>query len=48
MRVLGRYKKIRIHVVYDVKHDSFQKTRLVTGRHLTDAPTESIYFRVVD
>jgi Reverse transcriptase (RNA-dependent DNA polymerase) len=34
-------KKIRCHVVYDVKHDGRQKRRLVAGGHLTEPSTES-------
>ena len=31
-------KKIRVHLVYDVKHDGCHKSRLVTYGHLTDIP----------
>jgi hypothetical protein len=37
------YKKIRVHLVYDVKHDGRRKARLVADGHLTDIPLESVY-----
>jgi hypothetical protein len=43
----GGYKKIRCHMVYDVKHDGRHKSRLVAGGHLTDPNTESVYSGVV-
>ena len=41
------YKKIREHLVFDVKHDGRHKARLVADGHLTDIPLESIYSGVV-
>ena len=41
------YKKIRCHMVYNVKHDGRHKARLVAGGHLTDTPLESVYSSVV-
>ena len=41
------YKKIRCHMVYDVKHDGRHKARLVAGGHLTDTPIDSVYSSVV-
>ena len=41
------YKKIRSHMVYDVKHDGGHKSRLVAGGHLTDPNKESVYSGVV-
>ena len=41
------YKKIRCHMVYDVKHDGRHKARLVAGGHLTDPSSESVYSGVV-
>jgi hypothetical protein len=41
------YKRIRVHFVYDVKHDGRHKARLVADGHLTDAPLESVYSGVV-
>jgi Reverse transcriptase (RNA-dependent DNA polymerase) len=34
-------------MVYDVKHDGRHKSRLVSGGHLTDPITESVYSSVV-
>jgi hypothetical protein len=41
------YKKIKVHFVYDVKHDGRHKARLVAGGHLTDPPIDSVYSGVV-
>jgi Reverse transcriptase (RNA-dependent DNA polymerase) len=41
------YKKIRCHMVYDVKHDGRHKGRLVAGGHLTPVPTDSVYSGVI-
>jgi Reverse transcriptase (RNA-dependent DNA polymerase) len=41
------FKKIRVHIVYDVKHDGRHKARLVADGHLTDIPLDSIYSGVV-
>ena len=41
------YKKIRVHFVFDVKHDGRHKARLVADGHLTDVPLESVYSGVV-
>jgi len=41
------YKKIRVHMVYDVKHDGRHRARLVADGHLTDVPLESVYSGVV-
>jgi len=41
------FKKIRVHLVFDVKHDGHHKSRLVTDSHLTEVPLESIYSGVV-
>ena len=41
------YQKIRVHVIYAVKHDGTHKARLVAGGHLTPDPIESIYSGVV-
>jgi Reverse transcriptase (RNA-dependent DNA polymerase) len=41
------YKKIRVHFVFDVKHDGRHKARLVADGHLTDIPIESVYSGVV-
>ena len=41
------YKKIRVHLIYDVKHDGRHRARLVADGHLTDIPLESVYSGVV-
>ena len=41
------YKNIRVHLIYDVKHDGRHKARLVADGHLTDVPNESVYSSVV-
>ena len=41
------HKKIRVHFVFDVKHDGRHKGRLVADGHLTDIPLESVYSGVV-
>jgi Reverse transcriptase (RNA-dependent DNA polymerase) len=41
------YKKIRVHFVFDVKHDGRHKGRLVADGHLTDIPVDSVYSGVV-
>ena len=44
---LNAYLKIRIHLIFAVKHDGRHKARLVAGGHLTPDPFESIYYGVV-
>ena len=41
------YQKIRVHLVFDVKHDGRHKARLVADGHLTKEPVETIYSGVV-
>ena len=41
------YKQIRVHFVFDCKHDGRRKGRLVADGHLTDTPLESVYSGVV-
>ena len=41
------YQKIRLHFVFDVKHDGRHKARLVAGGHLTETPVDSVYSGVV-
>ena len=36
------YQKIRVHLIFAVKHDGRHKARLVAGGHLTPDPIESI------
>jgi hypothetical protein len=41
------FKKIQVHLIYDVKHDGRHKAPLVADGHLTDIPVDSIYSGVV-
>ena len=41
------HKRIRVHLVYAVKHDGRHKARLVADGHLTDIPVDSVYSGVV-
>jgi hypothetical protein len=41
------YKKIRVHLVFDVKHDGRHRARLVADGHLTEVPIDSVYSGVV-
>jgi hypothetical protein len=41
------YQKLRVHLVFDVKHDGRHKARLVADGHLTGEPVESVYSGVV-
>jgi len=41
------YKKIRVHIVYAVKHDGRHKARLVAGGCLTETPVNSVHSSVV-
>jgi hypothetical protein len=41
------YKKIRVRLIYDVKHDGRHKATLVGDGHLTDIPLKSVYSGVV-
>eukprot|EP00957_Ditylum_brightwellii_P119788 9139652-Ditylum_brightwellii.AAC.1 len=36
------YKKIKVHIVFDVKHDGWYKACLVADGHLTDVPVEYV------
>jgi len=36
-----RFKKTRVHLILDVKHDGRHKARLVDYGHLTDIPVDS-------
>jgi hypothetical protein len=45
--ILEGYKKIRVHLIYAVKHDCRHKARLVADGHLTDVPVDSVYSGVV-
>lgn len=41
------YKKIRVHLVYDVKHDGQHIVKIVADRYLTNLPDYSVYYNVV-
>ena len=41
------YKKIRARLIFDVKHDGRNESRLVAGGHLTNVPINSIYSDIV-
>jgi hypothetical protein len=41
------YVFIRVHFVFDVKHDLRRKSRLVAGGHMTAPPKDSVYSGVV-
>jgi hypothetical protein len=41
------YKKIHTHLIFDCKHDGHHKARMVTDRHLTMIPVESVYSGVI-
>ena len=41
------FKKIRVHFVYNVKHDGRYKARLIAGGHLTEVPFYSVTSSVV-
>ncbi|KAL7579874.1 hypothetical protein ACA910_004884 [Epithemia clementina (nom. ined.)] len=41
------YQKIRVHLIFAVKHDGRNKARLVADGHLTKEPVETIYSGVV-
>ncbi len=41
------HQRIRVHFVFDVKHDLRCKSRLVAGGHMTAPPKDSVYSGVV-
>ena len=41
------HKKIRVHLVFDVKHDGRHKARLVADGHVADDPDEDLYSKLV-
>ena len=41
------YKKIKVHLVFNVKHDGQHKARCVGDGHLTNIPIDSVYSGVV-
>ena len=46
-RIPVEYKKIKVHLVYGVKHNGRHKARLVADGHLTEEPLDSVYSGVV-
>jgi Reverse transcriptase (RNA-dependent DNA polymerase) len=41
------FKNIRVHLVFDVKHNGRHMARLVADGHLTDIPLNSVYSGVM-
>ena len=41
------YKNIRVHLVFDCKHDGQRRVRLVANGHLTDIPVDSVFSGVI-
>jgi len=41
------YKKIKVHLVYAVKHDSSHKARCIADGYLMDVPVDSVYSSVI-
>jgi hypothetical protein len=41
------YKKISLHMVFDIKMDFTRKARLVAGGHLTDVPASMTYSSII-
>ena len=41
------FSKIKVHLIYDVKHDGRHKARLVVDGHLTSIPLDGVYSGVV-
>ena len=41
------YKRINVHLIFDVKQTLKRKARLVAGGHMTDPPKDSVYSGVV-
>ena len=46
-RLPSGHKRITVHIVYNVKHDSRYKAKLLSGGHLTEPPLENIYSGIV-
>ena len=47
VKVPDGFKNIRVHMIYDVKHDRRHRARFVADGHLTDIPSDSVYSGVV-
>ena len=41
------YRQIKVHTIFDVKHDGRHQARVVADGHLTEVPAESVYSGVV-
>jgi hypothetical protein len=41
------YQQIRVHFIFDIKHDLLQKSQLIVGGHITEPSKDSIYSGVV-
>ena len=46
-RIPEGYKKIKVHMVYEIKHDHCHKERIVADGHLTDIPQHSVHSTVI-
>ena len=44
---LDGYKKIKVHLIFDIKHDGRHKARCVADGHLTDILVDSVHSGVV-
>jgi len=47
VKVPEEYRKIRVHLAFDVKHDGQHKSRLIADGHLTEVLLDSVYSGVV-
>ena len=41
------YKNIRVHFIYDMKHNNSHQARLVTNKYLTDFLINGVYSGIV-
>jgi hypothetical protein len=41
------YKKIQVHLMYNIKSDEHHKAHLISNGHLTDVLIESVYSGVI-
>ena len=44
---LSGYKRIKVHLIFNIKHDGRHKARCINDGHLTDIPINSVYSVVV-
>ena len=47
LKIPRGYREIRVHTIFDVKHDFRYRARVVADGHLTAIPAESVYSGVV-